>query len=157
TASEKNNSHYEVERSADGKNFEYVTSVNAYGNGNSLVKQTYNTVDNKPYNGISYYRLKQVDKNGSFTYTQVVAVEFTSESFINIFPNPASDVLKVKASDNYSNATIKIISSIGVEVIANAQLMSYNGTMDVSHLAAGIYYVVIENAGVTENIKISIQ
>ncbi|MBI3519620.1 MAG: T9SS type A sorting domain-containing protein [Bacteroidetes bacterium] len=157
TASEKNNSHYEVERSADGKNFEYVTSVNAYGNGNSLSKQTYNAIDKHPYNGISYYRLKQVDKNGSFTYTQVVAVEFNSESFINIFPNPASDVLKVKASDNYSNATIKIISSIGVEVIANAQLMSYNGTINVSHLAAGIYYVVIENAGVTENIKISIQ
>lgn len=157
TASESNNSHFEIERSLDGVNFEYVTSINAYGNGTSLTKQTYNTIDEKPYKGISYYRLKQVDKSGDFKYAKVVSVEFKDKSFVNIFPNPAIDKIMITASDNYINANIKVINNLGIEVIANNQLNYYNGSINLSSLANGIYYVVIDNGENTENIKISIQ
>jgi hypothetical protein len=157
TASESNNSHFDIERSADGVNFEYVTTVNAYGNGNSVTKQVYKTIDEKPYKGISYYRLKQVDKNTDFKYAEVVSVEFISESFVNVFPNPAFDKIMIKASDNYNTANIKVVNTLGVEVINNAQLYVYNGTIDLSHLASGIYYVVIQNGEKLENIKISVQ
>jgi hypothetical protein len=63
----------------------------------------------------------------------------------------------IKASDDYNSANIKVINNLGVEVIANNQLNSYNGTIDLSHLANGIYFVVIQNGENTENIKISIQ
>lgn len=157
TASESNNSHFEIERSADGINFEYLSTVNAYGNGTSVTKQTYSAVDEKPYKGISYYRLKQVDKNTEFKYAEVVSVEFTSTSYVNVFPNPALDKINIKASDDYNTANIKVINTLGVEVVSNNQLTAYNGSIDLSHLANGIYYVVIQNGENTENIKISIQ
>ncbi len=157
TASESNNSHFEIERSADGINFEYLSTVNAYGNGTSVTKQTYSAVDEKPYKGISYYRLKQVDKNTEFKYAEVVSVEFISTSYVNVFPNPALDKINIKASDDYNTANIKVINTLGVEVVANNQLTTYNGSIDLSHLASGIYYVVIQNGENTENIKISIQ
>jgi hypothetical protein len=157
TASESNNSHFEIERSADGVNFEYLSTVNAYGNGTSVTKQTYTTVDEKPYKGISYYRLKQVDKNTEFKYADVVSVEFISKSYVNVFPNPALDKIMIKASDDYNTANIKVINTLGVEVVSNNQLTNNNGSIDLSHLANGIYYVVIQNGENTENIKISIQ
>jgi hypothetical protein len=63
----------------------------------------------------------------------------------------------IKASDDYNTANIKVINTLGVEVVSNNQLTSYNGTIDLSHIASGIYYVVIQNGENTENIKISIQ
>ena len=157
TASESNNAKYEIERSLDGVNFEFLKSIYAFGDGNSLTKQSYNTIDEKPFKGISYYRLKQIDKSGEFKYAAIVSVEFKNETAINLFPNPAINKLNIKASESYTNATIKIINTIGVEVKQNAKLSSYNGTIDISDLVSGIYFVIIENGDKIENIKISIQ
>jgi hypothetical protein len=63
----------------------------------------------------------------------------------------------IKASDDYNTANIKVINTLGVEVVSNNQLTNNNGSIDLSHLANGIYYVVIQNGENTENIKISIQ
>lgn len=157
TASELNNSYYDVERSADGVHFEYLTKVNAYGNGTSTVKQVYQTTDNDPYKGISYYRLKQVDKTGEFKYSDIVSVEFEDKSYINLYPNPTAGLLHLKATEDYNNATIKVINAMGVEVQSGKLVKTYQELMDLSYLASGIYYVVIENGGKTENLKISIQ
>jgi hypothetical protein len=157
TASESNNDYFEIEKSIDGVNFEYLATIKSHADGNSSTKQSYNTIDEKPYKGISYYRLKQVDKNTSFKYADMVSVEFLSDSYINIFPNPASSLLMIKASANYATATLKIINSMGIEVLRTAQLSTYNGTIDLSNLASGIYYVVIENGENTEDIKIAVQ
>jgi hypothetical protein len=157
TASELNNSYYDVERSADGVHFEYLTKVNAYGNGTSTVKQVYQTTDNDPYKGISYYRLKQVDKTGEFKYSDIVSVEFEDKSYINLYPNPTAGLLHLKATEDYNNATIKVINAMGVEVQSGKLVKTYQELMDLSYLASGIYYVVIENGSKTENLKISIQ
>lgn len=157
TASETNNDYYEIERSTNGVDFEFVNKINAYGNGNSVIKQTYNTIDEKPYKGISYYRLKQVDKTGDFKYSNIVSVEFNSKSFVNIFPNPASNQLNINYSEDFTNASIKIINSVGAEVITNSLIDSFKGNLDVSNLADGIYYVIIQNGEHTENIKLNIQ
>ena len=111
TASESNNAKYEIERSLDGVNFEFLKSIYAFGDGNSLTKQSYNTIDEKPFKGISYYRLKQIDKSGEFKYAAIVSVEFKNETVINLFPNPAINKLNIKASESYTNATIKIINT----------------------------------------------
>ncbi|MES2516137.1 MAG: T9SS type A sorting domain-containing protein [Bacteroidota bacterium] len=157
TASESDNDRFEIERSFDGINFEYLLAVKAFGDGNSLTKRTYYAIDEKPHKGISYYRLKQIDKSGIFKYADIVSVEFNSESYIHIFPNPASNLLMINASDDYANATLKVMNTIGVEVVINKQLNIYNGIMDLSDLASGIYYVIIQNGENTENVKLSIQ
>lgn len=145
TASELNNDYFDVERSIDGINFEYVQLVKAYGSGTSYSKQEYATIDKKPYKGISYYRLKQVDKNGDYRYTNNVSVEFNAHSYVNVYPNPASNQLTIKTSENYREAHVRVINTVGVIVKSTVLLSSYSGVIDVSDLASGIYYVVIES------------
>lgn len=157
TATEVNNDYFEIEKSSDGVNFEYFTTVKAHGDGNSTSLQKYSSVDKNPLKGISYYRLKQVDKSGEFKYAPIVDVEFKSNSFVNIFPNPASTVLYVNYSQDFENATIKVINATGSLVKENVLIKSFNGQINVSDLANGIYYFIVETPKSIENIKISIQ
>ena len=69
TESESNNMHFVIERAADGRNFEMLETVN--GNGTTTALQNYSYVDTKPI-AFAYYRLKQVDYDGSFEYSNVV-------------------------------------------------------------------------------------
>lgn len=88
TATEINNDYYIVEKSKDGVKFEPLIQIN--GAGNSLSKLNYNTVDKKPFDGLSYYRLKQVDFNGTFSYSKIAAVDFkaSTEFSFDLYPNP---------------------------------------------------------------------
>jgi hypothetical protein len=78
TAIEKNNDYMAVERSVDGDNFSEIGRVK--GAGSSLERIDYSFVDRFPYQGTNYYRLRQVDYDGTTTYHKVIAVEFTGES-----------------------------------------------------------------------------
>ncbi len=157
TATERNNSRYEIERSIDGINFEYVTTVSAYNNGNSSVKQTYHTIDEKPYKGISYYRLKQIDVDGTYKRSDIVSVIISDKSFINFFPNPTSDKLYVNYSKDYMNAQVKILNSLGAVIVNETNITDYNGQIDLSDLADGIYYLLITQGEKVSSVKISIQ
>ncbi|WP_276499796.1 hypothetical protein [Pontibacter litorisediminis] len=89
TASEQNNSHFEVERSADGNTFELLGSVE--GHGNSAVTLKYRFLDKHPHPGLNYYRLKQVDFDGQYEYSKVVAVTATEQAGklqALLLPNP---------------------------------------------------------------------
>lgn len=90
TASEVNNSHFEVERSADGEAFEKINSV--AGHGNSSATLDYSYTDASPLPGQNYYRLKQVDFDGQYAYSSVVAVAAAAPSTtslqIGLAPNP---------------------------------------------------------------------
>ncbi|MBI2269038.1 MAG: T9SS type A sorting domain-containing protein [Bacteroidetes bacterium] len=88
TATETNNDYFTVENSADGEKFEVIAHVDGAGNSVKAIK--YSTVDLKPFNGISYYRLRQTDFDGKYTYSNIVSVDFASnETFFTIFPNPS--------------------------------------------------------------------
>ncbi|MBS1637065.1 MAG: T9SS type A sorting domain-containing protein [Bacteroidetes bacterium] len=144
TATEKNNDHFDVERSQDGSTFEYVGTVKAYGDGNSLTEQHYTSVDPRPYQGLSYYRLKQVDKSGAYRYTNMVAVNFGDDN-VKIFPNPSADKVWVQLKQNSKNTTIKVVDSYGDDVIKEYTVSSTKETIDVSHLAPGVYYIIMNN------------
>ncbi|MBL4703877.1 MAG: T9SS type A sorting domain-containing protein [Flavobacteriales bacterium] len=90
TASETNNDFFTVERSTDGINFVEVLTVD--GAGTSTTSLEYFDIDNSPVEGISYYRLKQTDFDGQFTYSNLVPISYLPESNVsmNIFPNPSN-------------------------------------------------------------------
>jgi hypothetical protein len=77
TASEVNNDHFEVEKSMEISGFDLVEKVR--GAGNSTYTIDYFCEDKFPYEGVSYYRLKQVDYEGKITYSKIIPVEFSSE------------------------------------------------------------------------------
>jgi 1,4-alpha-glucan branching enzyme len=99
TASERNNSHFNIERSFDGKN--YINIGQIKGNGNSNKVNNYNFTDRNVPNGLVYYRLKQVDFDGKETLSNTVSLAFgNAKNAVLVFPNPTSDKIFIQnASD----------------------------------------------------------
>jgi hypothetical protein len=103
TASEKNNSHFVIERSYNAKNFEAIGSVE--GKGDSDVASSYEFTDLNPLAGTNYYRLKQVDRattvngetvDGEITYSRIVSVTREGTSALVAWPNPTVDKIDLK-------------------------------------------------------------
>jgi len=89
TATQLNNDYFTIERSATGENFSPVSKVNGAGTVNQ--QMDYFERDNYPLPGISYYRLKQTDFNGSYSYSEIVAVKRKAISGeMSVYPNPAN-------------------------------------------------------------------
>ncbi|MDJ1483914.1 T9SS type A sorting domain-containing protein [Cytophagaceae bacterium YF14B1] len=161
TASEVNTSYFVVERSQNGKNFAEVTQVTAIGNSSGL--QTYQSIDHRPYTGVSYYRLKMVDQDGSYAYSKVIKVNFGVSGAlgeITLFPNPGNgDVIYFTVN----NTEVKIASihdmlgrAIGYQTSSDAE-----GTLKVTfseRLAAGTYVaILIAKDGSSSRFKFVVQ
>jgi hypothetical protein len=145
TASEINNSHFEIERSYDGRTFDMIGQVS--GKGNSHQQTDYNYVDNgiHPSNNIAYYRLKQVDVNGTFEYSTTQFVRFDELGtgiYFSAYPNPASIELNIKIESNLIGSQFKIINALGQEV-KQGELSNLNATIDVSTLPKGSYTMLV--------------
>jgi len=90
TASELNNDHFTIERSTDLENFQVVATIQ--GNGTTNVIYHYNTLDPSPVYGRSYYRLKQTDYDGKYSYSDVRLIDYEGPKFSSLraYPNPLS-------------------------------------------------------------------
>ena len=99
TSSEVNNDYFTIERSKNGIDFEPIQEVD--GSGTSYVTNHYNTVDVQPYDGVSYYRLKQTDYDGKFTVSDIIPIEYHKTKIVdlNAYPNPV-----MQGSNVYVNA-----------------------------------------------------
>ena len=86
---ENNVAGYEIEKSLDGVNFKKVSFQNAYSTNSTAA--TYNWIDENPFNGNNFYRIKMVDKDGQFKYSKVVFVALNVKGNISIFPNPVEN------------------------------------------------------------------
>lgn len=144
TSSEQDNDYFVIERSADGfDGWEDILQVD--GAGNSETPRTYSAIDEFPLDGISYYRLKQVDFNGQQRIhdTESVLIDNSGASELVIFPNPATDLLTIKG-DLVSLSTFELLNPMGQNVRLNVHSYKQDdGSMvlDVSTLKAGVYLV----------------
>lgn len=140
TASEKNNSHFIVERSTDAITFEEVGRVEGMGNSTNL--KVYEFDDLNSLSGLSYYRLKQVDFDGEFEYSDIRTVEGLNEQEISVYPNPASNWANVSGCEYCES--ISIVSSKG-QVIDHQEGVFFDEeySFNLRNEADGIYYVVI--------------
>ena len=133
TETEINNKYFDVERSLDGSHFESIGKVT--GAGNTTLTQHYGLVDRNAANGVNYYRLKQVDFDGKFTYSQVVAVKVTRiNALLKVYPNPAINQItaeykgfantkvQVQLIDNYGRTIINSIQQPGISGRISLQL-----------------------------------
>lgn len=144
TATEVNNSHFEVERSTDNISFAKIAAVN--GNGTTSEPQYYSFVDNNISTGTYYYRLKQVDYDGSFNYSNVVEAEIAIVDFTlhQNYPNPFNPSTKISYQlPAKSFVQIKVYDMLGKEVavLVNQELDagSYTVDFDASSLSSGTY------------------
>jgi hypothetical protein len=141
---EDNFKAYEVEYSFDGINFVKISTVAGFGN-----YKKYSTV-HAPIGGIAYYRLKQIDNDGRFTYSKIVSAIFSSKS-LNTFPNPASDVVTI--SGLTGNGIISIFTIEGKKV-DNFIVKGNVITLSLKKLNTGSYILQYIDEGNMQTVKL---
>ncbi len=145
TASEIDNDYFTIEKSNDGVNFNAFDKV--LGAGNSAQNIEYSAIDKRPLKGDSYYRLKQTDFNGKFTYSAIEKVNFDASNVISIYPNPVESILTVNGL--LSNDVVFIYGVDGKLVYSGI-----SSTVNVEELSNGVYQLVIAHEnGTKDNMK----
>ncbi|MBO3269079.1 T9SS type A sorting domain-containing protein [Hymenobacter defluvii] len=143
TASEKNNKGFEVQRSQDGEQFTVLQFVKGHGSKGSAT--VYSALDAQPLSGISYYRLKQVDEDGTFAYSPVAAITNTEAAReVSFYPNPAHDMLNISASESLVGARV-VITDLTGRTLLTGKLDAAN-SISLSTLRTGTYLVTVETA-----------
>ncbi len=142
TASEQNNSHFEVETSRDANAFVSLGQVK--GAGNSTQVSQYNFTHIKPLSGINYYRIRQVDKDGKSSLSQVIGLRAeNSGKAPSLYPNPASDRVMVDWGSLAGQAGRWELLSPDMKALRNGQSAFTSSVQGISigDLPAGVYYL----------------
>ncbi len=153
TIQEINSLVFIVERSADQKTWSEIGTVKSVGN--SSIKTSYSFTDKNPLSGTSFYRLKQVDIDGAFAYSDIVNVtKSQSAKNISIYPNPVSGTANIYSKTNFkSGQQVFLIDASGMKVKTfNTAINSNTIQIDLSMLRSGLYLLqVVENGSVVES------
>jgi hypothetical protein len=151
TATETNNDHFEVQRSADGNTFQLIGKVNGAGTSSQIHYYSFN--DQPAPAGLSYYRIKQVDLNGAFSYSNIVALTDVQNQVIveNLYPNPTSKDMNFDfITTTKGLLTVDICDVLGRIVLSEVKSVSEgrnNLTARMSELSTGTYYMKIRFNG----------
>ena len=157
TLTEVNNSHFLIERADKTGEFQVVGQVS--GNGNTTELKNYNFTDKLPMPnaGLYYYRLKQVDFDGTSAYYQTKSVQFDGNAVWDIYPNPFSNVIHVKSSADYvsRNSEWQIMDRDG-RTAASGFFESDNTSIEIANqsLPSGVYWLAIKNGSEVNRQKI---
>jgi hypothetical protein len=143
TASEVNNDYFTIEKSVDGVSYESVATVNGAGNSSGNVR--YSWVDEGLFSKLAYYRLKQTDFNGDYSYSNIEAVKCELDNVIGIYPNPAKNAFSFNYVSSGEDLKVEVYSVNGQLIISdvydNLPLGNSINSINVKGLDNGIYYV----------------
>ena len=155
TATESNNSYFTVEKSKDGTTFEFVTRVNsaAFG-GNSSDPLNYTAYDLTPYQGTSFYRLKQTDLDGNSKYSNIIPVNFSRQSPVSVYPNPSPGTVYVSGLPA-DQASLKVEwYDIGGRLLQQQMASAQGGLVRLdTRFNNGVYVLKFETADGTVIVK----
>ncbi|PCJ67492.1 MAG: hypothetical protein COA58_04010 [Bacteroidetes bacterium] len=143
TASEVNNREFVIERSIDGAFWTSIGNIAGKGNSNSITN--YEFIDESAFRTVNYYRLKQIDFNGSFDYSSVVTLvsEASKNSFIVTHSFKNQSIIIIPKDSKKRIQRIQMYNSNGREVTNKAILNSDKTTIAVSSLYPGMYVLVV--------------
>jgi len=150
TASELNNDYFVLERSVDGRNFSEVTMVK--GEGTSAVINEYRAMDNNPYKGVNYYRLRQVDFDGAEAFSNVVQVVFRTDKqagVLTVYPTliQNTDLLNVNLTENSKILSTFDIFDFNGKLVSSIELQGGDMTsFSVEQLQNGMYLIKERNS-----------
>ena len=154
SANETGFSHYNVQKSDDGKYFSLLTTVKATGSG------TYQAVDDKPFAGQNYYRLEMVDVDGKRRYSKVVNVTFdTKINLVSVYPNPAktATITLDLTMNKQSDLIFEWTDIAGRSRLRSQQKVAQGNSqisVDVSALESGMYFITTRNVANNETLRV---
>ncbi|MDQ8005877.1 MAG: T9SS type A sorting domain-containing protein [Pedobacter sp.] len=154
TASEQNTEKFELERKVGAAEFVKIGEKKAAGDSKTTL--SYNYIDNQFVNNgnVNYYRLKMIDNDGTFKYSNIEAVKTAlSELVVNAFPNPASNVLKVEILQKDLGNTDIALANLAGSVVRKVTVTTSVNEIKVADLAKGIYVLSVIKNGKTMSTK----
>lgn len=153
TASELNNEKFLIETSNEGEIFASIGEIQ--GAGTTTEAKTYQFTHRTPSEGINYYRLKQVDFDGTFEYSKVVAINAPGTTDIFTFPNPAKDKIYVQYDRSKGEGNVYLYDALGRRV--NASISGTAGTYELNlpgDAPKGTYWLKVERAGKVQTVPV---
>jgi hypothetical protein len=148
TASEEDNAGFEVQKSTDGRTFEKIGFV--AGNGTAYEQQTYEFLDENIANATAYYRLKQLDFNNKFEFSNIVFLsnKGTATADVLIYPNPVQDVLTIENAEGFAT----IYNTLG-QPLRQIEINNTKYFLSTDDLPKGIYTLHVRRADGTAVVK----
>ncbi len=158
TSSEVNVDHYEIERSKDGVNWEFVESVEAIGN--TSEQMDYQGTDWTPYYGKSFYRLTEYDNNGTKGFQKIGEIEIKNSIMVDTYPNPNNGVFRMDILNEHSeDIKIEIYNPIGQVIdtyqMTGEKMNQFN--IDLTQYSKGIYTINVYSTSTLINNKIIVK
>jgi hypothetical protein len=153
TTEERSNSHFNIERSWDTKSFETIGSIN--GKGTYQGETSYQFTDAQPRIGANYYRLKQVDFDGKFSYSRIISVIVRTNGEVALFPNPTAEKLRVEGLE--SGSLLSVVDMQGREIYRTENGDASGVEVEVKKWPKGSYFLKINEMWGVKNIKFVVE
>ncbi len=134
-----NNEYFQIEKSSDGIQFKPIGRI--IGEINFSPERQYSFVDEQPYLGKNYYRIKQVDFSSDYSFSNIAVANFSdSGTALDIYPNPAHSKIYIRGG---RVEAVRIYNTMG-EVIYNSTTFNESGEIDINFLSNGIYFISLD-------------
>jgi len=154
TASELNNDSFTVQRSQDAEQWQDVIKVKGAINSNERID--YETLDGLPFTGVSYYRLKQTDLDGQYSYSSVRRVEITELFQLKVYPNPSTGKFTISTGFELQPENIKLYNMIGQEMQVSLDKTNGSTVLNIN-LPKGIYILNVARGYWRQSIRVVIE
>lgn len=162
TGSENNNKAFELQRSADGRNFSSIATIASKaegGNSNNAINYSY--TDEAPLAGTNYYRLKQIDRDGQYRFTSTIITikgSVTDFEITSVYPNPSRDIINLAITSPLSNKAYVSITDLNGKLVNQIPAMLATGdnniSLNISSLTAGTYIVTVRSGDQSKAIRV---
>jgi hypothetical protein len=152
TTNEVNVRNFSIEKSNDGINFYAIATVNA---NNNLVNN-YEFTDNSAIQQVAYYRLKMIDKDGSFQYSFIITLKSKVSNRLSVYPNPANNFVTVVHGAPIGNASISVIDVVGKKlqtILINSNVQQTSFTLNTV-IKAGTYVLQYVDEKGVQNLQL---
>jgi hypothetical protein len=142
TTEESNMNRYEVQRSSNGRDFSTIQTVPCR---NSFLQTSYSATDNQPKNGANFYRLKMLEKDGTFTYSKIISIRSDNGNLITVYPNPWNSGMPLQIMNpGYEKLKVYFINAAG-QTIGLSFTNTTSLPADILRNQKGIFYYRVVN------------
>jgi Secretion system C-terminal sorting domain len=155
TANEQNSKQFELEHSTDGRTYVPIATVAAAGN--SSTQKNYSALHGTPHRGVNFYRIKQVDADGSFRYSAIISLFMQSSGGMQVSPNPARNYFVLMPGGPAAPAQLNLYNSSGQRVMQQQLPAAQRHTINTNGLPAGQYSIEIITAGKKQRCRVQLQ